>query len=90
MTGDPPPKSMPAGHRSIDDAQCMKPPVRGKYLVTEHAVELRRIIPALPIVAAVTGFLRTGDSETAGADASCGCIVTVREVSRGEVRGNRP
>jgi hypothetical protein len=38
----------------------MKLAVRGKYLVTEHAVELRRIIPALPIVAAVSGFLRTG------------------------------
>ena len=32
--------------------QCMKPPLRGKYLVTEHAVELRRIISALPIVVA--------------------------------------
>jgi hypothetical protein len=37
----------------------MKLAVRGKYLVTEHAVELRRIIPALPIVAAVNGFFRT-------------------------------
>jgi hypothetical protein len=33
--------------------------VRGKYLVTEHDVELRRIIPALPIVAAVVGFFRS-------------------------------
>jgi hypothetical protein len=38
----------------------MKLAVRGKYLVTEHAVELRRIIPALPIVAAVSGFFRGG------------------------------
>jgi hypothetical protein len=38
----------------------MKLPLRGKYLVTEHAVELRRIIPALPIVAVVSGVLRTG------------------------------
>jgi len=38
----------------------MKLAVRGKYLVIEHAVELRRIIPALPIVVAVSGFLRTG------------------------------
>ena len=60
MTGDPSPKSMPAGQGSIDDAQCMKPPVRGKYLVREHAVELRRIIPALPIVVAVSGFFRSG------------------------------
>ena len=44
----------------------MKLAVRGKYLVTEHAVELRRIIPALPIVAAASGFLRSqGVSETA-------------------------
>jgi len=49
---------MPAGHRSIDDAQCMKPPVRGKYLVTEHAVELRRIIPALLIVLVTVGLVR--------------------------------
>jgi hypothetical protein len=35
--------------------QCMKPPLRGKYLVTEHAVELRRIISALPIVLADVG-----------------------------------
>jgi len=44
----------------------MKLAVRGKYLVTEHAVELRRIIPALPIVAAGSGFFRTrGGSEAA-------------------------
>jgi hypothetical protein len=36
----------------------MKPPVRGKYLVAEHAVELRRIIPALPIVLADGGPIR--------------------------------
>jgi hypothetical protein len=36
----------------------MKPPVRGKYLGREHAVELRRIIPALPIVAGITGPVR--------------------------------
>lgn len=35
--------------------QCMKLPLRGKYLVTEHAVELRRIISALPIVLADVG-----------------------------------
>jgi hypothetical protein len=39
--------------------QCMKLAVRGKYLVTEHAVELRRIIPALPIVAAASGVFRS-------------------------------
>ena len=38
--------------------QCMKPPLRGKYLVTEHAVELRRIISALPIVVADVGAVR--------------------------------
>jgi len=47
----------------------MKPAVRGKYLVSEHAVELRRIIPALAIVVAATGILRTGGNETARADA---------------------
>jgi hypothetical protein len=36
----------------------MKLPVRGKYLVREHAVELRRIIPALPIVAVSNGPVR--------------------------------
>jgi hypothetical protein len=35
----------------------MKPALRGKYLGTEHAAELRRIIPALPIVIAVVGDL---------------------------------
>src|SRR5262245_9114598 len=45
-------KSIPRARKALssDAAQCMKAPVRGKYLVTEHAVELRRIIPALPIV----------------------------------------
>ncbi len=49
---------MPAGQESIDDAQCMKPPVRGKYLVTEHAVELRRIIPAPLKVLVRVGLVR--------------------------------
>lgn len=36
----------------------MKPPLRGKYLVRAHAVELRRIIPALPIAKAGGASLR--------------------------------
>jgi len=38
----------------------MKTPVRGKYLVREHDVELRRIIPARSIVADGVGFSATG------------------------------
>jgi hypothetical protein len=46
----------------------MKPPLRGKYLGTEHAAELRRIIPALPIVRAVVGDLPLpGDADGARA-----------------------
>jgi hypothetical protein len=57
----------------------MKLAVRGKYLVTEHAVELRRIIPALPIVAAADGFLRSqGVSETARTPGAT-CVVDVTE-----------
>jgi len=49
----------------------MKPPVRGKYLVTDHAVELRRIISALAIVAVVNGIQRSrGVFETARAPAA--------------------
>src|ERR1700761_9495692 len=49
LTQDLPAKTIwSAGKRTIDAAQRMKPPLRGKYLVREHAVELRRIIPALP------------------------------------------
>jgi hypothetical protein len=43
----------------------MKPPLRGKYLGTEHAAELRRIIPALPIVRAVVGDLPLRGMRTA-------------------------
>jgi hypothetical protein len=42
--------------------------VRGKYLVREHAVELRRIIPALSIVVISNGKIRyTGGIATAHA-----------------------
>jgi hypothetical protein len=56
----------------------MKPPLRGKYLVTEHAVELRRIISALPIVAVVRGILR-----------SRGVFATVRAPAAGRSRRER-
>lgn len=45
---------------------CMKTAQRGKYLGREHAVELRRIIPVLPKVAAVTeDFPQPGGTKTA-------------------------
>ncbi len=65
----------------------MKPPVRGKYLVTEHAVELRRIIPALPIVLADGGLIRyhggiaTARTPTGGARYSWCVTSGHREVS---------
>jgi hypothetical protein len=59
----------------------MKPPLRGKYLVTEHAVELRRIISALPIVLADVGAVRyqggfaTACAPDRQAHSQWGCVI---------------
>jgi hypothetical protein len=62
----------------------MKLAVRGKYLVIEHAVELRRIIPALPIViAGPVVSPAAGGSETARAPAARTVVdVTVRDLPK--------
>jgi hypothetical protein len=76
---------------STEDAQCMKPSVRGKYLVTEHAVELRRIIPAPPIALADDGPVRyhggiaTARAATGGRTSCCWCVTSGHR----EVSGNR-
>ncbi len=72
--------------------QCMKPPVRGKYLGTEHAVELRRIIPALPIAladggsrSATRGGIATARAPVGGRTSNSWCVISGRR----EVSGYR-
>jgi len=62
---------------SIEGTPRLKPSVRGKYLVREHAVDMRRIIPALPIALADGGQVRYH-----------GGIATARAQAGGRTRGS--